>query len=360
MKYIVVNTFLALFIVACSNNINKDVYYLNEVVKHRAISLIGGDTIKVTGENYKAYTQHVYNDSVLIVRNSRRIGAGESFLELRKVSDNTLIKELFPKGNGPGEFLSFQLQLMNGETICVLDAVKRERVFINVDSLINSKEYKIKQYKTEIENNLYGPWMINGKLFYQNSYVYKNPSIDVDVKGKRLIFQEEVGAYLSYKQEYVYETFNVSQGAVITNGSDRILFFPSQQTFYEVYDSNLNLLKRVEGFDDLDSQKFLFEGDENNLTIVFNRTYPSAYEGVCCSKKFVYALYEGVITDATSDVQTSSVYIFKFDWDGNFVQSYSLDCYVSCISISNDDSILYANIFDEEGASFVVKYNLVK
>ena len=117
MKYIVVYTFLALFIVACSNNINKDVYYLNEVVKHRAIPLIGGDTIKVTGENYKASTQHVYDDSVLIVRNSRRIGTGEGFLELRKLSDNTLIKELFPKGNGPGEFLSFQLQYMNGETV---------------------------------------------------------------------------------------------------------------------------------------------------------------------------------------------------------------------------------------------------
>ena len=358
MKYIVVYTFLALFIVACSNNINKDVYYLNEVVKHRAIPLIGGDTIKVTGENYKASTQHVYNDSVLIVRNSRRIGTGEGFLELRKLSDNTLIKELFPKGNGPGEFLSFQLQYMNGETICVMDAVKRVRVFINVDSLINSKEYKIKQYKTEIENNLFGPWMINGKLFYQNSYVYQNPSIGIDVNGKRFISHEEVGTYLSYKHEYAYNTFNVSQGAVITNSSDRILFFPSQQTFYEVYDSNLNLLKRVEGFDDLDSQKFLFEGDENNLTIVFNRTYPSAYESVCCSKKFVYALYEGVITDATSDEQTSSVYIFKFDWDGNLVQSYFLDSYVRTISVSNDDSVLYANVFDDDGMSFVVKYNL--
>ena len=163
---------------------------------------------------------------------------------------------------------------------------------------------------------------------------------------------------MSYKHEYAYNTFNVSQGAVITNGNDRIYFFPSQQTFYEVYDSNLNLLKRVEGFDDLDSQKFSFEGNGDKITIVFNSTYPTAYEGVCCSKKFVYVLYEGVITDATSDEQTSSVYIFKFDWDGNLVQSYFLDSYVRTISVSNDDSVLYANVFDEDGMSFVVKYNL--
>jgi hypothetical protein len=51
-------------------------------------------------------------------------------------------------------------------------------------------------------------------------------------------------------------------------------------------------------------------------------------------------------------------WVFKFDWDGNFTDSYYLGQYVSTISLSADGKSFYATAISQEKNPFLIKFSI--
>ncbi|MBR5856651.1 MAG: hypothetical protein IKY70_05210 [Bacteroidales bacterium] len=329
---------------------------IDEQVKINAIQLVG-DTITLQEENILAYSTRVYKDSILIIRNWSTC---EHFLEFRRLKDNSIIKECMVKGNGPGEVLSFQYEIANDSIMTAYDVIKSTFSFINIDSLLNYESYTIKENK--IPNTiLQNASKLNDTIIFKNPYVYANKSIDINYAGKRFLKENELHLLDEYRKNCNIFPYNVNQGIVVSNNDrKRIAYFSYGQALCEFYDSNLNLLNKIEGPDSFDKQKIKIKHDDFQ-SLSYSGTIPWAYTDIISTNQYVYSIYLGELISNNkydSNLISTQCYIFQFDWDGNFITCYKTSDYIRTISISNDGKSIYANVFNKAGDSKIVKYTI--
>lgn len=361
MKVYFINVILIGILSSCITH-NKEIKIaLTDKVKINAIELIATDTLVNPSMNVEAYTQAVYQDSILIVWN--RGNSNRPFLEFKKLDDNTLIKSFFQKGNGPDELLSFQYYLVDKSKMHLLDAVKGIVINIDVDSLLDNT-CKINQDEFLISFGLKGPWVMNEKLFYHNTYVYENNEINLKVEGNKFIAKDAVREHINNLSQYKYRTTNINHGFVIVNEDiDRFIYFSNSQPKFEIFDTNLNRLKSVEFTHDLTEQKFIKSEYPNVTEYIFNSTIPEAFTTSWCDNTYIFVVYIGSKISTENGIYDKELlsqpsYILQFNWDGDLIQSYYLNYHIKSISVSNCGNWLYANIFDDEGDSYVVKYHI--
>lgn len=58
-------------------------------------------------------------------------------------------------------------------------------------------------------------------------------------------------------------------------------------------------------------------------------------------------------------LEDTDTYILKFDWDGNFIDSYYIGYYVKSMSLSNDGRFLYTFGSDNNGNDIFYKYPML-
>ena len=92
---------IILFIVclpSCKVNNHGCLSVVENSAKTNVLELVCYDTLLYPSTNIEAYSQEVYQDSILIVTNFAN--SGKPFLEFKNMSTNSLIKSFFPKGKG--------------------------------------------------------------------------------------------------------------------------------------------------------------------------------------------------------------------------------------------------------------------
>jgi hypothetical protein len=95
--------------------------------------------------------------------------------------------------------------------------------------------------------------------------------------------------------------------------------------------------------------------------ILFKKGYiPYTYLSFCTDKDFFYLTYMGDYLDLTKNknMEDYPLWVFKFDWDGNFIDTYYLGQYVSAISLSADGKSFYATAISSEKNPFLIKFSI--
>jgi hypothetical protein len=93
-------------------------------------------------------------------------------------------------------------------------------------------------------------------------------------------------------------------------------------------------------------------------TLIFKGGIPESYSSFCCNDDYIWLLYVGKYFENRSLdrlLHQTPSYIFKFDWDGNFINSFNIGTYVSPISLGSDGETLYAMAFDRDDLPVPVK-----
>ena len=326
---------------------NVPVLTLDHTVKDTVNTLISEDL----NFNIPISAQKIYicEDSIAVVCNKNSTW----FLELYNLNENRLIKQLLRHGNGPGEMLDVNFYF-NNDTISIEDFQKDRIAVIPIHNAVYGNDYEPELRTLSVQSQYKLPF--KGRLIALNPYCFINKEYGIDNNGRRFIITDSNYVY-EYPSIYRYDTFNVSYSIFfISHINDRIVFANTHEPELEIYDLRLNPLKKILG-PEMPAQKYQIEEDGD---VVFLNTIPAAYSSFCHDESYFYVSYNGCLLSYKNDFDRSSLksWIMKFDWDGNFIDSYYIDHYVKSMSLSNDGRYIYAFGIDREGENVFYKYLL--
>ena len=123
--------------------------------------------------------------------------------------------------------------------------------------------------------------------------------------------------------------------------------------FYRVEDGNAVLIKRYESYD----VKAVFYGNRIRIDDNCKMDYMAAYGG-----KYCYMLYSGKTYLENERRPIGGSKIIVFDWNGNYLRSYSTDAVIFSFCVDEENNILYASALDDddenEGGFCILQFNI--
>ena len=325
----------------CCRQSDKDfkIVVLGEDVKNDAVSL-SMEEVELDGLLETARNYFVFNDSVLTVINDGN--SGKPFIQFYNINNLSLIYQAIYKGNGPGELLSVICK-NSGDYLLIDGSMNKRYARVNVGDYLQDPAHAIKYHDYSFDVQNLDLW--NDSMFIVgNTYCFHSKRMNIHQDVPRLLILD---GKTTIHYESLLSAISICGGRIaLKPDHSRILFASSQQPFIEVYDSDLNLLKTIEGLDDYD-----FEYDVRQGFIQRSNTSAITYKQTCYDDTAVYYAYEGSITKLDlsggglkieqPDYSTLKTYILKFDWDGNLQKSY----YISGVNVRSMSMDSYGNMF---------------
>lgn len=328
----------------------KEDFFLQEEVKTKAKSL-KIDTIPFLKELIYAKVFLVYQDSVLIVLNKKHENG--YFIEFYNLTTTTLINSSYRFGNGPNEILSALISL-NGNLLTINDYVKGEVALLNVDSVLANHSYTSPPIRHFTNSPTVTQYCNENQLIIENTACFEDDDLGIDNKAIRFIVTDKGSKYVE-NSKYEYYTRNVaSDGDIITNYPlNKIVYTHMHKSIIEIYNNDLKLTKRILGPDKLPIKYRIVEKE-----ITFNKRIPYSYLDFCTDKNYFYLSYMGDFLVRGKNMDDYPLWIFKFDWNGNFIDSYYIGRYFASISISNDSKSFYVTGIDKEKNPILLKLSI--
>ena len=337
-------------LVSCSeqSTSNVPVLTLDHTAKDTTNMLIAEDinfNIPISALNI-----YVYEDSIAVVCNKR----SEWFLELYNLNENRLIKSFLRYGNGPGEMLDANFYFSK-DTITVEDFQKDRLAVIPLHDAVHNDSYNPELRTHSVQSQYKLPF--KGRLVALNPYCFINREYGINNDGPRFILTDSNYVYKA-SSRYKYDTYNVSYSLFfISHINDRIVFVNTHEPTLEIYDLKFNLLKKIIGPEMPGTQKYQIEDDGQ---VIFLNSIPAAYTSFCYDESCFYVSYNGALLSYKNNFDRSllKTWIMKFDWDGNFIDSYYIDYYIESMSLSKDSRYIYVFGTDSNGENVFYKYLL--
>lgn len=346
MKSILFIFLLSFLILACSNPSKQGIEVLLKSDIKKESKSFKKENVTLPKEFIFAKSFYVYQDSILIVLNKKYENI--PFLEFYNLVTNDSIGEYIPYGNGPNEMLYAGIKIYDN-LLVVNDIVKKQVAFINLDSILTSQHYTIKMQKYGTYTYDVVPY-INGELLMENLNCFQNQELDINYNISRFIVADKNYDY-SKEDKYEYYVKNATGGCIIPQyAKDRIIYAASNRPLIEIYNNNLEIIKSIAGPDKI-PPKFIIIDNE----VVFKSAIPYAYLEHCNDKEFFYVTYMGNYFKPNTKMYDYPLWLFKFDWDGNFIDNYSIGEYVESISLGANGKHFYATGYDEEKNPILIK-----
>ena len=346
----------AISIFACSERSRSDVVSvrLDERVLDGAVPLEMHE-MWYPADSIYSYQFYVYADTVLLVENRKEAG---NFLDVYNIPHCSRIARLLPYGEGPEELLFVKMNY-EGAVMRVTDYINRKLYLVDVDKVLIDSAYTpqaVPFSKSMIVTS--APVLFGDSVVCVNPFHYVNRSEGIDQRPPRLVPVTKECPEPSVPMDFDYMTMNVGQGLLGANIRLRRLFFALfHVSSIEFYDSNLNLVKEVLGPVTLPEEKLSIGMDGNgNRDVCYKGTdQPMSYTGFTTFSDKLYFVYTGKkgLIDRVGNYHS---YILCFDWDGNFVKSYSAPEHIYALSVSaSHPDTFFASIRDEAGNPKLVK-----
>lgn len=333
MKKLVV-IFIAFFLCRCAWAENVDTVVLSDAVKSDAVHLAPVETefyTGFTGENSADFLMLVLNGSHLISINLGEPGKKEKILNIYEPGKDRPVYSALDYGKDDSEYLGV-MPFLCGSTLYLTDIDKGKLIVMDLSKVIASKRYRPEVMDSHIDANAIIPY--KGRLLCL-SPLWTDRS---DVSDKFMLSTDDCQDYAGDAD--VTETQFVARGSLLANSDvTRIFFFDEEYSVAELYDGDLNLLRRIVGPDGMDG----------GILEPMAPAYSMLTQCACADAAFV-----SYIGDGTPDMSGS--YIFKFDWNGNLLETYVTDDMVYNMSVSPDGKTLYAYVMDAGGSCRLVKY----
>lgn len=292
-------------------------------------SVLKADSVNISDIDVsRAKELYVYSDSILIVRNYER--DGNHLIEMYNLNTKKLINRFFGIGHGQGEVLLSDVNIADN-TMFIRDFQQQKFCAVNLDSAITDTSYTPKLQKMS-ERGISTVAIFKGKQILENCYAFEDEKSGIHQPGKKLLTSEEYDK--EERKSHRYDVRNVAgSGLIIINpNNERIAYASGNQSFLEMYDSNLNKTLTITGPREIQTEYHISKSDKEVLP---EGSIPYAYTGYYCSPEDFGLIYYGVLIDADNyDFEKKNAYLLVFDWNGSLKKSINLKCYVKSITKS--------------------------
>jgi hypothetical protein len=343
--YFLIIGVIGCLIYSCKHN-EKDNFSLQENIKTN-LKYLKIDTIALPELIY-AESFLVYHDSVLIVLNKKHVNG--FFIEFYDLIQHKLINKFYRLGNGPNEILSAFVAL-NDNLLTINDYVKGQVAFLNLDSVLVNPSYISLPIRHFTTSPTVSQYYKTNQLIIENTNCFVDDELKINNNAPRFIVTNKRSAYVE-RSNFKYSTRNVAaDGDIITNYAfNKIIYTYMHKPIIEIYNNDLKLIKRIFGPDKMLTQYRIVDNE-----IIFNRRIPYTYLDFCTNKDHFFVTYMGDFLVDGKNMEDYPLWIFKFDWNGNFVDSYNIGQYISSISISNDGKSFFGTGINIEKNPILLK-----
>ncbi len=298
------------------------------------------DVVEVSRKFFNAKNFFMYNDSVMIVLN--KPSGKNHFVVFHNIKTDETIAEFIRLGRANNEMLNCSAHI-KGNLLLVKDFAKNNIAVINIDSvLLYGADYQIGKF-IELGSNVGSGFVTlydSKRLIMLNPHCFTNEELRIDNKQPRFIISEnDVTPPLEYNNK-LYSAYNVTQGPIITN-ENRVIYASSSLSVIEVYDFNLNPIKKILGPIELTP---VYRINDNN-DISFDKIVPYSYMSSYYDENYFYLSFVGDYFHRDDSLEDFDSHILKFDWDGNLIETYYSPEYIYSLHWSETESSFYGRGF---------------
>lgn len=283
----------------------------------------------------------------------------ECLIHVYKLADGKRILSFGAPGRGPNEFIGLPLEMQiireKGELL-VTDRNGRQTQIFSITDLLDSAGFSPKRIIPLTFTT--GPVIsiiddqrflchepLGGKMFKTSEppemLMLHNITDMEKTASVRYPPKSYVGDCLVYNSHF---SFPYTHRVVISPDGRKILVAYYFMDILEIYDNDLNLVKRLHGPD-----QFLpaFESRGDGLNIVQRENSREAFEQPIAGDDEFWVHYSGAQTNARTSSHTR---IYAFNWQGELLRSYQPDSLVLLLDID----------FTRKAAYGLVKYGELK
>jgi hypothetical protein len=267
----------------------------------------------------------------------------DSVIHLFDVKNNIYMGLRIGRGQGPGELVTsgYIYPSPDGKFIWVYDLTLRR--LVKYDK-INFKKKSIKV----IENirftkdiSIRNPRWITDSLFvctradsYKERFLFFDKHLNSKpVYNPRFLFKRNIPDFV------LNEIFSVLLN--IKPDRSKIVLAGGYFDCIEIYSSNGELLNLLKGPEN--EFRFHYNKQRTNDTkrVIKSDESKRAYIGLVCTNERIYALYSGKERRDKTDYSNSNI-IYSFDWNGNPLTKYELDCQIIAFDVDENNRKIYA------------------
>ena len=263
------------------------------------------------------------------------------------------------KGKGPYEFLSvdFKHDTNGKEYFSVEDISRHTATVYHIDSLLALKgDYIPERFLLPDAVKDYS-LITKDSIIAFNDYYFKSQRIknNVSLPIVRIDLNNPLPDE-KYINNSKYFTANASGGSVA--GNPKVGYFVAfhYEDKFEIYDKNLNLIKRLIGPDRIMPKYGLGEG---NAVHTEKNKYHRAYYDIFLGSNAIFLLYvgyDGIPIDGRSI--RKNVEVFKIGYDGGLLHRYQLDQLLIKFSFNTQETYLFGS--ETASSSDLAEHHLVK
>lgn len=294
---------------------------------------------------------YVWRDSLAIVLNTADGKECMDILEVFRIQDWSILGTALPYGSGAGEFFYMQSAL-GGDSLILFDIVKKQFVVLEPDA-------RRKDWLEDIRPTAAVSYVAQAFTGYDDRILMLNPRYFEDSSGHsnrqpRLAVTDTSWQWTVPETEYF--STNVTQGSLAADAErGRVFFFDGNSSMAELYDGDLSRPVRIMTGPDFSAPEYVFVPGNEGVVSVYRKADPAArYTCAASDGSQVLAAYRHVDSPDYD-------YIFRFDWDGNLLGTYRLDCRVRTLSLSADGKSVYvwADTGGDRAAARLYRYDLL-
>lgn len=285
---------------------------------------------------------YIFQDSILISDIDEKEAASAGyFMEVFNIHTGDTVETLLPYGAAQGKLLGATFYPHGGDTLLVYDYVKRSVYIVDLRQFASGVSGRaIYGKSTNISTQYILPY--GNRLLCQNPYCFNINVKKYTNNGNRYILSDTSYSYTE-TSEYSYNTINVVRGVSAINWTKGKIFYADAfRNLIEIHGTDLSLLSYTVGPEHFLPSYTEYRYSPEAVGLVFYGDIPETYTAIASSDNAVYLAYSG--NKITSDFNRNNFtsYIMTFDWDGRCTDVFKTDLYIKTLSLSADESRIYA------------------
>jgi hypothetical protein len=281
--------------------------------------------------------------------------AMDSIVHLFNLKNNTYNGIVIPRGPGPGELYSIGeiCSSIDNKTIWGDDITGRKWVGFDKEMLVQAKQSVIKQKIQFHEKMIYVDdpvWISDTSFIALDSKSYKERFyiLDINLDNISPVYNPYFHFSENISKHVLNDIFSINRS--VKPDKSKIVLAGRYFDCLEFYSIDGICLKIVKGPD----KNFIFNYNErksesSNYMAKTDETR-RAYTNIKSTNNRIYAQYSGKARGDSSHYSYSNL-IYTFDWNGNPLEKYILDCTIGGFDVDIADQMIYA--IKEDDASII-------
>jgi hypothetical protein len=267
----------------------------------------------------------------------------DSIVHLFDIKNNKYLGLRIGRGHGPGELVTsgYIYPSPDGKFVWVYDLTLRRLVKYNK---MNAKKRSV----TEVEKIMFTKdmsirnprWITDSIFVCTNSDNYKERFLFFD---RQLNHKPVYNPLFFFKRNIPDFVLNEIFSALINIKSDmsKIVLAGGYFDCIEIYNSKGELLNVLKGPEEGFTFYYNKQRTENTGRVIKSDDSKRAYIDLVCTNEQIYVLYSGKERRDETGYSNSNI-IYSFDWDGNPLTKYELDCQIFSFDVDENSKKIYA------------------